>query len=308
MINDSISKHWEYTEYATLDEYTKLVEHNIPIKPGTSLLPNTAVYVQPMSGGKRVEGIYDVTVGGIRKLKNSTAPNQDLRLYLDAVQSEHITILAVDGLMGTGKTSTCVNSLIEKHLSNVKISNFALPDANKEVSHKILIAKPAVNAGGEEYGFLPGDINDKITPTLKNYTQYFDRGHNAGFELLKANGYVDILPLGFIRGIDAEDMTIVVDECQNTKELVTVVSRRAKNSRIFLLGDTSPFQIDLEGNSPSNNGLTHIVELLKGASYFQHIEMKALEHIVRSEEARDIVRRLFKKYGQSPDSWSNTLR
>ena len=298
-----MTKHWEHTEYVTKEVYDQFVNLDVTIRPENSLPANTAVYIQPLSGGKRLEGIFDTSLGGIRKLKFSTAPNKDLRLYLDAVENENITILAIDGLMGTGKTSTCVNSLIEKHLADVKISNFSLPEENKHVGHKILIAKPAVNAGGEEYGFLPGDINEKIEPTLRNYTQYFDRGHQAGFDLLKINGYVDILPLGFVRGLDAEDMTIVVDECQNTKELVTVVTRRAKNSRIFLLGDTSPFQIDLDGNSPTDNGLTHIIDLLKGAPYFQYIEMKALEHIVRSEETRDVVRRLFKKYGLNPTEW-----
>jgi predicted ribonuclease YlaK len=121
--------------------------------------------------------------------------------------------------------------------------------------------------------------------------------------MLRAGGYVEILPLGFIRGLDAENMTIVVDECQNTKELVTVVTRRAKDSRIFLLGDTSPFQIDLAGNTPKKNGLTDIIDLLQGAPYFQYIEMKSLEHIVRSDEVRDIVRRLFKKHGEDPQQW-----
>ena len=170
-------------------------------------------------------------------------------------------------------------------------------------SYICLISKPGVNASGEEYGFLPGDINEKIIPTLKNYTQYFDRLHQSGFEALRLSGYVEILPLGFVRGMDAENISVIVDECQNTKELVTMVTRRAKDSRIFLLGDTSPFQIDLPGNTPKKNGLADVIDLLQGAPYFQYIEMKSLEHIVRSDEVRDIVRRLFKKYGEDPKNW-----
>lgn len=304
-------KHWQHVEYVDDEVYKQFLHHNTPVTPSIQLPFNTAVYIQPITGGKRLEGIYDPTLKGIRQLKYKSqkgkpVPNRDLRLYLDAVLSEHITVLAVDGLMGTGKTSTCIESLIEEHLSDIKVDERVLnnPDWKPDTdAHKIMIAKPAVNSGGEEYGFLPGDINEKIAPTIKNYTQYFDRNHQAGFELLNAAGYVEILPLGFIRGLDAENMTVVVDECQNTTELITVVTRRAKDSRIFLLGDTSPFQIDLKGNTPKKNGLADTIDLLRGAHYFQYIEMKSLEHIVRSDEVRDIVRRLFKKYGEDPQEW-----
>ena len=299
-------KHWQHTETVPSEVYEQFLKHDVVIKPSTSLPYNTAVYVACENGGKILEGIYDPVQKGIRQLKNKKAPNRDLRLYMDALENDRVTVLAVDGLMGTGKTSSIIESLVNKHLMDVRVTDRVLmDDAWKPPidAHKILIAKPAVNAGGEEYGFLPGDKDEKLKPLLGNYTQYFDRCHPSGFDLLNAGGYVDILPLGFIRGLDAENMSLVVDECQNTKELVTVVTRRAKDSRIFLLGDTSPFQIDRVGNTPKENGLTDIIDLLRGAPYFQYIEMKTLEHIVRSEETRDVVRRLFKKYGEDPQSW-----
>lgn len=297
-------KHWKHTETVDNDTYNQFLKHKVPIKPSIKLPNNTAVFILNEEGGKRLEGVYDPTVGGIRPLKVTNAPNRDLRLYLDTIKSKHITIIAVDGLMGTGKTSTCVESLIKEHLSDVKVSMFDDEhDDEYKGNHKILISKPAVNAGGEEYGFLPGDINEKIEPTLQNFAQYFDRNHPSGFEALRLSGHIEILPLGFIRGKDAENITIVVDECQNTKELITVATRKAKDSRVFLLGDSSPFQIDREGNSPKNNGLVDIIDLLSGAPYFQYIEMKSIEHIVRSEETRDIVKRLFSKYGEDPKEW-----
>ena len=299
-------KHWQHTEIVSELEFKKFLGYDIPIIPSVQLPYNTAVFVSNATGSKRVEGIYDSNIKGIRQLTCKNAPNRDLRLYLDAVRNKNITVLAVDGLMGTGKTSTVVKHLISEHLSNVTVEGNAFNDELFKPNvpeHRILIAKPAVNASGEEYGFLPGDINEKIIPSLRNYTQYFDQYHQSGFDRLNMAGYVEILPLGFIRGLDASNMSLVVDECQNTKELVTVVTRKAENSRIFLLGDTSVFQIDLDGNTPKHNGLTDIIDLLTGAPYFQYIEMKTLEHIVRSSEVRDIVRRLFKKYGGDPQQW-----
>jgi len=312
-------RHWEHIEEANAVDYDLFQKHGRAIIPNWSKLtdslePNTAVFVVPEGGGKRLEGIYDKSAGGIRPLFRSDAPNRDLRLYIDALNNPNITQIAVDGLMGTGKTSTAIEYLVENHIpKDVRVPhNFQTMDWKtsaerkmvvREDHYKIMIAKPAVNAGGEEYGFLPGDIDEKISPTLRNYTQYFDRFHNAGFESLNLMGYVEILPLGFIRGLDAENMTIVVDEAQNTKELITVGTREAKNGRIIFIGDTSPFQIDLESNTPTQNGLADYIDLMAGAEFFQYIEMKSLEHIVRSPRVREIVRRLFNKHGSNPREW-----
>jgi predicted ribonuclease YlaK len=168
-----------------------------------------------------------------------------------------------------------------------------------------MLCKPHVNAGGpdEQYGFLPGDIDEKMDPTLGNFIQYFNRYSQFGFEPLREAGYIEVKPLGFIRGLDAQNTIIVADEVQNTRELISLATRKASNSRIIFLGDTSPFQIDLTGNTPTKNGLSSLMDLLHGAPYFQYIEMKTLSHVVRSEEVRDIVRRLFQRYGENPQEW-----
>lgn len=305
---DSMLKHWEHTEYISTEEYDSFTQLGTELKPTVSIGYNTALYVEAPDR-KRVECVYDARIKGIRLIKGK-GPNRDLRLYYDAVNNEDITILAVDGLTGTGKTSTTMEYLIKKNLRDVDISeqsfNYSLDgttDERKPSDRKIIISKPMVNAGGEEYGFLPGDINEKLVPTITNFTQYFDRYHPAGFTLLREAGFVEIAPLGFIRGRDVEDTDLVVDECQNTKELITMATRRAQGTRMFFLGDTTVFQIDREGNTPEKNGLADLISLLNGAPYFMYIEMKTLEHVVRSNEVKDIMRRLFKKHGENPREW-----
>ncbi len=320
-------RHWQHVEEVHLLDYKKFLDHGIPIPTQASLPANTAVLIQAV-GEKQLEGIYVQKLKAIRPLTNKTAPNRDLRLYLDSINNPDITMLAIDGLMGSGKTSTIIKHLIEENLKDVKLDRsspdepnhsraersrtFKMPPKdngekklNKEgtAKRKVLIAKPYVNASGEEYGFLPGDIDQKFDPTLENFIQYFNRWHPAGYDLLKLNGYIDVMPLGFIRGMDVENMDIVADECQNTNELISLATRKANNSRIFFLGDTSPFQIDRVGNTPKKNGLRDLIDLLQGAPYFQYIEMQSLEHIVRSYETKDIVRRLFKKHGEDPKEW-----
>jgi predicted ribonuclease YlaK len=286
-------KHWEHIEVVESCDYRKFIDHDVPLQTRTDLPANTAVFIECATGGKRLEGIYDAELRAIRSLKNKSAPNRDMRLYLDAVLNENITMIAVDGLMGTGKTSTCIEELCRTYLKNASAPKTVWDTTWKPDPdiHRILIAKPNVSASGEDYGYLPGDINEKLDPKLQNFIQYFNRFHFLGFNKLRELGYVEILPLGFVRGLDAKNMTVIVDECQNTMELVSVATRKAEGSRIFFLGDTSPFQIDNPNNTPSRNGLTQLVDLLQGASYFQYIEMKTVEHILRGEEVRDIVRR-----------------
>lgn len=297
-------KHWEHTEIVDSLTFKTYSEHrsSISISGSNQLHPNTAVYVQCNITGKRLEGVYDASAKSIRRLRgDQSAPNRDLKLYADAVASPEMTVIAVDGLPGTGKTKTLVDHVCKTHLADIVLPKNAAEwdrwDKPAQGYHKIVIAKPHVNAGGESYGHLPGDINEKLDPTLVNFIQYFDRGHNAGFSALRDAGYVEILPLGFIRGRDLLNETLVIDEAQNTKDLITAVTRKGEGSRIFAIGDTSPFQIDLKGNSPERNGLAELRDLLMGATYFQYIEMRTVNHIVRSGEVRDVIRRLFKKHG-----------
>lgn len=285
--------HWEHVEYVSADTLQAIKRGEV-VKPSIPLDANTALSVCCES--VLLECVY--TGKTIRPLMKSSAPNRDLRLYIDALHDPNITMLAVDGLPGSGKTSTAVEFVIDNDLSGLSAN-----DLGKSTEPKVLIAKPYLNAGEEEYGFLPGDINEKFDPTVQNFIQYFNRKHLLGFDQLRDGGLVEVLPLGFIRGRDLPDTTIIVDECQNTKELVTMATRKAKNSRVIFLGDTSPYQIDIKGNSTHHNGLSHLTRLLKGASYFQHIELKTTNHILRSDESRDIVRRLIKTYGKDSSDW-----
>ncbi len=67
------------------------------------------MYVEVSGGSKRLEEMYDPTIRGLENLRVEKEPNRDLRLYQDAMMSPHMTVVAVDGVMGTGKTSTCIS-------------------------------------------------------------------------------------------------------------------------------------------------------------------------------------------------------
>lgn len=299
-----MSNHWQHIEIVDELTFNKFLNHKTSFSTDSDLDPNVGILISCESQSRKIEGVYDGVEHVIRPLKcgGKSAPNKELRLYLDALNNDVINMIAVDGLMGTGKTSSVVEYMCD-----------LLPDINKfsepyTSGYKIIIAKPYINAMGEEYGFLPGEIDDKLDPSLASFIQYFDRYHKAGFRKLRQQGYIELLPLGFVRGLDLKDTILVADECQNTLELISLATRKSTGSKIIFLGDTSPFQIDRPGNTSKVNGLTYLVDLLSGATFFQHIEMKTLNHIVRGDEVKEVVRRLFKKYGENPQEWDINSR
>lgn len=253
----------------------------MPIEINEYLPPNLGVYIEN-DDGRRTIGIVDNEYKVIRNLKGKKAPNKDLQLLYDAFQNKNITMIAIDGFVGTGKTSSVVKEAIDKWIKKEK---------------KVYISKPHVFT--ENYGFLPGDIDEKLDPTLKNYSQWFNRYTNEQYEVsayqhYKEQDLLEIQPLAYIRGCDIPDAMLVVDECQNAIELQSIATRRAKNSLFVFIGDTSGFQFDNKKCTPNNNGFTKLIKLLDGADYFQYIELKTLEHILRSNEVRDIMRRYLK--------------
>jgi predicted ribonuclease YlaK len=278
------NKHWEYIhniDNITFDQFEK---NNVPIKLDKNIVaPNTGVIIENEKT-QRSYGIYDPEIKAIRKLKGKIAPNKDLQLLYDAFENKNITIIAVDGLPGTGKTSTVVEEAIKNWINKEK---------------KVYIVKPYVFS--ESYGFLPGDIDEKTDPTLQNFIQWFERYSkkqfkgNGAYEYYKNQDWLKVLPLAFARGIDIENAFVIVDESQNTTELLTMATRKARASTFCFIGDTSFFQMDNKKCSPEKNGLKDLIDLLSGSPYFQHIELKTIDHILRGEEVKDIIKKFLKK-------------
>ncbi len=161
------------------------------------------------------------------------------------------------GPAGTGKTYISV-ALAVRALKN------------KEVK-KIVITRPAVEAG-ENLGFLPGDLKEKIDPYLRPIYDALDDMIPA--EKLKyyyENHIIEVAPLAYMRGRTLNNAFILLDEAQNTTPMQTkmFLTRMGPSSKMIITGDKS--QIDLPGNQKS--GLVEALEILKDVQGIGFVEL-----------------------------------
>jgi phosphate starvation-inducible PhoH-like protein len=176
------------------------------------------------------------------------------------------------GPSGTGKTYVSV-AIAVKALKN------------KEVK-KIIITRPAVEAG-ENLGFLPGDLKEKIDPYLRPVYDALD--DMIPFEKLKyyqENRIIEIAPLGYMRGRTLNDAFILLDEAQNTSpmQIKMFLTRMGPNSKVIINGDLS--QIDLPQHTRS--GLKEAVKILKEVKGISFINFTSKD-VIRHKIVKDII-------------------
>lgn len=184
------------------------------------------------------------------------------------------------GPAGTGKTYTAV-ALAVRALKN------------KEV-RRIILTRPAVEAG-ENLGFLPGDLKDKLDPYLQPlYDALKDMIPSQKLYSYMEEGIIEVAPLAFMRGRTLENAFAILDEAQNATEpqMKMFLTRMGRNSKFVITGDIT--QIDLPRNQSS--GLIHSMRLLKN--------IEGMDFIMLDE--RDIVRhRLVNKIVEAYDKEKN---
>ncbi len=156
---------------------------------------------------------------------------------------------------------------------------------NKQVK-KIIITRPAVEAG-ENLGFLPGDLKEKIDPYLRPI--YDALNDMIPFEKLKfymEREIIEIAPLAYMRGRTLNNAFILLDEAQNTTpmQMKMFLTRMGPDSKMIVTGDTS--QIDLPSNQRS--GLKEAVRILMDVNSIGFVELNEKD-VVRHRLVRDII-------------------
>ena len=195
-------------------------------------------------------------------------PNQ-LKILNGIVKND---MLFAIGPAGTGKTYTAV-ALAVKALKN------------KEVK-RVILTRPAVEAG-ENLGFLPGDLKEKLDP----YMQPLYDALNDMLPIEKLNQYIEsrtiqIAPLAFMRGRTLDNAFVILDEAQNTTEsqMKMFLTRMGSNAKFIVTGDLT--QIDLPSKQPS--GLIQAVRLLKKVEGISVIELDNTD-VIRHKLVRAII-------------------
>ncbi len=186
--------------------------------------------------------------------------------------SEKNDLLFAIGPAGTGKTYTAV-ALAVRALKN------------KEV-RRIVLTRPAVEAG-ENLGFLPGDLKDKLDPYLQPlYDALRDMLPTQKLLSYIEDGTIEIAPLAFMRGRTLDNVYAILDEAQNatSAQLKMFLTRMGRSAKFVVTGDIT--QIDLPKNQSS--GLVNAQELLKNIPGIAFIKL-GKKDIIRHRLVTDIV-------------------
>jgi len=159
---------------------------------------------------------------------------------------------------------------------------------------KIILSRPAVEAG-ENLGYLPGDLKEKVDPYLRPlYDALYDMFPKEKVLKLIENESIEIAPIAFMRGRTLSNSFVILDEAQNTKtlQMKMFLTRMGQNSRMVVTGDLS--QIDLPNNEPS--GLKDAIALLDGIEGISMISFSDID-IVRHPVVTRIVN-AYEKYNK----------
>lgn len=197
--------------------------------------------------------------------------------------SEEKDMIFAIGPAGTGKTYTAV-ALAVRALKN------------KEV-RRIILTRPAVEAG-ENLGFLPGDLKEKLDPYLQPlYDALRDMLPQSKLEAFMGDGTIEIAPLAFMRGRTLDHAFVILDEAQNAtrSQLKMFLTRMGRSAKFVITGDIT--QIDLPKNQPS--GLPQAIEVLKDVKGIDFIFLSEKD-VVRHKLVTDIVN-AYKKYYHDND-------
>jgi len=195
--------------------------------------------------------------GGISKI---SPKNKEQSFAIDALMQPDIPLVTLTGIAGSGKTFLTLMA--------------AMDGAMSKKYGRIIISR-SIQTVGNDIGFLPGDLNEKMDPWLAPIKDNFQTMFNdiTYFEAMKDKGQIEVAPLAFIRGRSFNDSFVIVDEAQNATvhELKTLITRVGKNSKIVLLGDTD--QIDTPYIDKVSNGLSIIVDRFKNSNLSAHVHI-----------------------------------
>jgi len=228
----------------------------------TPTLADVRYLIVQVRDGQKVDGVLSdvvrVTHWG-EEIRTKTVGQQR---YVDAIRANDIVFSI--GPAGTGKTYLAVA--------------LAIDYLKKEKVKRIILTRPAVEAG-EELGFLPGDIQAKVSPYLRPlYDAIYDMIPAAEFEKLLEHGRIEMAPLAFMRGRTLNSSFVILDEAQNTTsiQMKMFLTRLGFNSKAVITGDVT--QVDLADGQSGLLAVQGILDGIEGIAFVNLDKADVVRH------------------------------
>lgn len=221
----------------------------------------------------RIDELYNVKITKTASGKMIYPKTLGQKEYYYALKNNDV-VFGI-GPAGTGKTYLAVV--------------FAVDALKNNLVKKIVLTRPAVEAG-ENLGFLPGDLKEKVDPYLRPlYDALHDMLGVEQTERLIEKGVIEIAPLAYMRGRTLEDAYVILDEAQNTtdNQMKMFLTRLGFNSKMIITGDVT--QIDLPRGVES--GLVRAMNILNNVKGISFIHLTAMD-VVR----HPVVQRIIERY------------
>ncbi|HBP45223.1 MAG TPA: ribonuclease [Flavobacteriales bacterium] len=193
--------------------------------------------------------------------------NAEQAFALHAITNPDVSLVTICGVAGTGKTLLALAGAIEQ----------------RNRFNQIILARPIVALSNRDIGFLPGDAEEKINPYMQplwdnlNFIKsQFGKNERKSrvIDELKTQKKITICPLAYIRGRSLANAIFIIDEAQNLTphEVKTIITRAGENCKIVLTGDIR--QIDTPYLDEQSNGLSYVIDRLRGKDLYAHITLE----------------------------------
>ena len=246
--------------------------HSVPLGEvglETEPLPNEFLILR--NGRKSALGRFDSEAKVVRHVDKVSAygitpRNAEQAFAINALLNPDINLVTISGKAGTGKTLLALAAALDC----------------RKTYRQIFMARPVVPLSNKDIGYLPGDIQSKLDPymqplydnlgVIRNQFEHEDAKSKKIGELLDEEKLV-IAPLAYIRGRSLVGIYFIVDEAQNLTphEVKTIITRAGEGTKVVFTGDI--FQIDHPYLNTHSNGLSYLIERMKGQNIYAHINL-----------------------------------
>jgi PhoH-like ATPase len=247
--------------------------YEIPVgtlKPESDLQANEFLILR--NGRKSALGVYDEAQQKVLRVESCVSfgirpRNAEQSFALNALLNRDIPLVTMSGKAGTGKTLLALAAALEA----------------KRYYRQIFVARPVVPLSNKDLGYLPGDVNSKLDPYMQPLHDNLsviqnqlaqDNARNKRIQELLEEGKIVITPLSYIRGRSIIKTFFIVDEAQNLTphEIKTIITRAGEGTKIVFTGDI--YQIDHPYLDSHSNGLSYLIEKMKGERLYAHVNLE----------------------------------